>query len=63
MVHDLVICQDIFISIIIDTTPELDIGGGAPSITQVLFDGLNDAELGCLAILLCDTNSPFNELL
>ena len=43
--------------------PELDIGGGALSIIQVLIDSFNDVELGCLAILLCDPKCPSNQFL
>ena len=62
MVHDLVVCQDILISIIIDTTSEFDIGRGILSVIQVFIDGFYDAELGCLTILLCDLNCPSNQL-
>ena len=58
MVHDLIVRQDIFIGIIIDATPELDIGGGILSVIEMLIDNFNDAELGCLTILLCDSNCP-----
>src|SRR5688500_851733 len=63
MVYDLVVCQDIFISIIIDTTPELDIGGGILSVIKVLINSFNDAKLGCLTILLCDSNCPPNQFI
>ena len=60
VVHDLVVCHDIIIRIIIDVTSELDMGGGTINIVLMIFDSFNDAEVSCLSILLGDPNSPSN---